>query len=77
MTIVFIPALITILGAKEREKDRALTQQEVESIRDDATAINLPDDVAEGMATERGYSDVDPENVWNEWLSWKASNAEN
>lgn len=67
MTIVFIPALIAILVAKERETGRVLTQQEVESIRDEATAINLPDDVAESMAFERGYSDIDPENVWREW----------
>lgn len=77
MTIVFIPALIAILVAKEREAGRALTQKEVESIRDEATAISLPDDVAERMTTERGYSDIDPENVWKEWLSWKASNVEN
>jgi hypothetical protein len=41
MTIVFIPALIAILVAKERETGRALTQQEVMSIRDEATAINF------------------------------------
>lgn len=77
MTIVFIPALIVILVAKERETGRALTQLEVEQIRDEATAISLPDDVAESMAVERGYSDIDPENVWKEWLSWKTSNVEN
>ncbi|HEB0909589.1 TPA: hypothetical protein RY286_001251 [Enterobacter cloacae] len=71
MTIVYIPALIAILVAKERETGRALTEQEVESIRDEATAINLPDDVAESMAAERGYSDIYPENVWREWLNFK------
>lgn len=76
MTIVFIPALIAILVAKEQETGRALTQHEVESIRDEATAINLPDDVAESMAVERGYSDIDPENVWREWQKYKSSNVE-
>ena len=76
MTIVFIPALIAILVAKERETGRALTQQEVESIRDEATAINLPDDVAESMAVERGYADIDHENVWQEWLNFKSFNVE-
>lgn len=76
MTIVFIPALIVILVAKEREAGRALTQQDVESIRDEATAINLPDDVAESMTVERGYSDIDPENVWREWQNFKSTNAE-
>ncbi|HDX4047830.1 TPA: hypothetical protein ROG05_000170 [Enterobacter soli] len=76
MTIVFIPALVAILVAKERETGRALTQQEVESIRDEATGINLPDDVAESMAVERGYEDIDHENVWREWLNFKSLNAE-
>ncbi|MBT1868805.1 hypothetical protein KK010_02435 [Enterobacter mori] len=71
MTIVFFPALVVVLLSKERETGRELTQQEVESIRDSATAIRVPVDVAKEMINERGYLDIDPEDVWEEWLLYK------
>ena len=71
MTIVFIPSLVAVLLGKEREIGRALTQQEVESIRDSATAVRMPVDVAKEMIKERGYLDIDPENAWEEWLLYK------
>ena len=71
MTLVFIPALVVVLLSKERETGRELTQQEVESIRDSATAIRVPVDVAKEMIKERGYLDIDPEDVWEEWLLYK------
>lgn len=67
MAIVFIPPLITILVAKQTEAGRPLTQQEVENIRDNAVAMNMPDDVAHQLNEKRGYDDIDPENVWQEW----------
>ncbi|MCU6328302.1 hypothetical protein KSU19_11625 [Enterobacter quasiroggenkampii] len=71
MTIVFIPSLVAVLLDKEREIGRALTQQEVESIRDSATAVRMPFDVAKEMIKERGYLDIDPEKAWEEWLLYK------
>lgn len=71
MTIVFIPALVVVLLSKEGETGRELTQQEVESIRDSATAVRMPVDVAKEMIKERGYLDIDPEDVWEEWLLYK------
>ena len=71
MTIFFIPSLVAVLLGKEREIGRALTQQEVESIRDSATAVRMPADVAKEMIKERGYLDIDPENAWEEWLLYK------
>lgn len=51
MTIVFIPSLVAVLLDKEREREigRVLTQQEVESISDSATAVRMPVDVAKEM----------------------------
>lgn len=72
MKIVFVPALIVVLIDKEQEMGRELTRQDVESIRDGATAIRLPDEAAEDMIRERGYRDIDPENVWDEWQAYKA-----
>ena len=71
MTFMFIPALVVVLLSKERETGRELTQQEVESIRDSATAIRVPVEVAKEMIKERGYLDIDPEDVWEEWLLYK------
>lgn len=76
MTIVFIPALVVILSAEEREAGRALTRQEVETIRDSATAMRAPNDIARDMVKERGYLDIDPENVWEEWLLYKKNTTE-
>ncbi|MFU0889243.1 hypothetical protein ACM26S_24960 [Kluyvera sichuanensis] len=72
MKLVFIPALIVALIDKERGMGRELTRDEVESIRDGATAICLPADAAEDIIRERGYRDIDPENVWREWQAYKA-----
>ena len=72
MKIVFIPALIIVLIDKEQGMGRELTRDEVESMRDDATAIRLPAEAAEDIIRERGYRDIDPENVWREWQAYKA-----
>ena len=77
MTIVFIPALVVVLIAKEKEAGRELTREEVESIRDSAAAIRVPIETARDMVRERGYLDIDPENVWEEWLLHKKMTAEN
>lgn len=71
MTIVFIPALVAVLVMKERDAGRELTRKEVESIRDSAAAIRVPIEVARDMVKERGYPDIAPENVWDEWLFYK------
>ncbi|QKJ51375.1 hypothetical protein G9396_13100 [Providencia rettgeri] len=71
MAIVFIPSLIALLEAKEKEAGCELTQYEVESIRDNATAIELPAEVVDDMDKSRGYQDLNVSNVWNDWLMYK------
>ncbi|EOE6858088.1 hypothetical protein ACKS2O_000481 [Cronobacter dublinensis] len=73
MALVFIPALIVLLTAKEKELGRELTQQEVETLRDNAVGMVMPGDIALKMNESRGYPDVDPKNVWHDWLSYKNS----
>ena len=60
MTFVFIPALVTLLVSREEEKGLALTRHEVEAIRDNATVIALPEDIAFSLAESRGYPDIEP-----------------
>lgn len=65
--LVFMPALIVILLNKERAKGSPLTESEVITIRDSATCMIMPRSIAQKMIQERGYDDLDPEQVWTEW----------
>jgi hypothetical protein len=71
MAIVFIPALVALLESKEIEIGHELTRKEVESIRDNAAAIVVPEEIAKDMTKSRGYPDIDAEDVWNGWLTYK------
>lgn len=68
MVLTFVPALIVLLEAGKNMAGRQLTKIEVEEIRDNATVINLPIEVAQAIVNKRGYADIDPDNVWDEWL---------
>lgn len=68
MVLTFIPPLIVLLEAGKNMAGRQLTKIEVEEIRDNATVINLPIEIAQAIVNERGYEDIDPDNVWDEWL---------
>ncbi|ADU69472.1 conserved hypothetical protein [Pantoea sp. At-9b] len=71
MSIVFVPPLIALLLSKETEKGSPLTEDEVNSIRDNATAINVDSDIALAMAESRGYRDISPDNCWSEWSDFR------
>lgn len=65
MAVVFIPALVAVLEAKEKDFGRELIREDVESIRDNATAIELPEEIAKDMIKSRGYPDIDAQNPWD------------
>lgn len=62
-----VPALVAVLLAKEKEKGESLTRDEVEKIRDQAACIAMHRDAREKVDESRGYRDIDPERVWEEW----------
>jgi hypothetical protein len=62
-----VPALVAVLLAKEKEKDGTLTKDEVEKIRDQAECIAMPLGVRKEVDDSRGYLDINPEHVWDEW----------
>lgn len=62
-----IPALVAVLLNTEDKKGSPLTQIEVIRIRDSANCMMMPRDVADKMKESRGYEDIDPENIWEEW----------
>lgn len=64
----FIPSLASVILAAEEEKGERLTQAEVEAVRDSAVCIMLPSTMYDEQVKSRGYTDFDPENVWNEYL---------
>jgi len=67
LIITCVPSLVATLLNRERAKGSPLTEQEVLEIRDNAPAIAMPEDVAAKVEAERGYKDIDAENVWEEW----------
>lgn len=69
LKLVHVPALVAVLLNAEEKKGSPLTEQEVIDIRDSSQCMAMPNDVAEKVAEERGYADIDPENAWNEWQS--------
>jgi hypothetical protein len=64
---VFVPPLITMLFKHEKQKGTPLTEQEVLDITDNSICIMMQIDRARQMAKSRGYDDIDPSNVWQEW----------
>ena len=67
LVITPIPALVTILLRKEREKGAPLSEEEVLAIRDSAACIALPISEKAALEESRGYRDLDTENVWQDW----------
>ena len=64
---VFIPALGAILIHAEDRKGSPLTEAQAIAIRDRAAVIMLEAQDARKMEESRGYRDVDPENLWQDW----------
>lgn len=63
-----VPALVAVLLAEEKAKGEPLTKEEVEELRDQAECIAMPPHARKAVDESRGYQDIDPERVWEEWL---------
>ncbi|MEE9326933.1 MAG: DUF2314 domain-containing protein [Cocleimonas sp.] len=68
---LIMPSLFSILLAAEEKKGSPLTEKEVLNIRDNSPSIMTPKHVANALTEKRGYEDLAPENVWNEWLIFR------
>ena len=64
---VFVPPLLVLLLNQEKEKGSPLTHEEVLAIRDKGVCIMLRESATAAMAEARGYVDIDPEHVWEDW----------
>lgn len=67
LVIYPIPSLIATLINREQAKGSPLTEAEVLKIRDGCTSVAVPRDVAAKIDEHRGYIDIDPERVWEQW----------
>jgi hypothetical protein len=67
-----IPALGVLLLNLEKHKGAPLSEAEVIEARGKAVCMMLPLSAKRAMDEKRGYRDIDPENVWSEWLAFKA-----
>lgn len=72
---VFIPALGVLLLSIEKQKGSPLTEEEVADARNRAVCMMMPLSVKQEMEEKRGYRDIDPQNVWPEWLAFRAEAA--
>ena len=73
LCFVFIPALSDALQSAETNKGSPLTESETLKIRDNATCVAVPFDVALDMEKERGFRDLVAEDCWNEWQRLRLS----
>jgi len=64
--LVFMPALRVLLEALAG-KGKRLTREQVEEVRDGGTCVAMPPRQAQHMERVRGYADLDPELVWEQW----------
>jgi hypothetical protein len=64
---VFMPTLHVLLMALEAKEARPLTQEQVESIRDDGACITMKPADAQKLERSRGYADLNPELAWQQW----------
>ena len=71
MAIIFIPALIKLLDHAQKNQSTPLSRDEGEQIRDNATAVNVPDAIALEMAKNGSWVDINPERCWEEWQDYR------
>ena len=70
-----IPPLGFVLLHMESQKGSPLTEREVIAARENAGCIMMPLSDKVALEEKRGYRDVDPENVWADWLVFRQCSA--
>lgn len=73
---VFMPPLWVLLEAKsDQAGGSALRRQAVEALRDEAPCIAMEPVRAQILERSRGYADLNPEFVWEQWQALEESRA--
>lgn len=71
---VFMPALIVLLENARTKKGSPLTKEEMLAIRDNGVCLMMKTSQAIQLDNRRGYSDLDPENCWEQWCDYLEHN---
>jgi len=61
------PSLISVLWSKEKEKGSPLTKKEVLVEYYCSTVVWLSETEIAALEKARGYRDINPEHIWDEW----------
>jgi hypothetical protein len=77
LVAVFVPTLLSCLMRAEHEKGSPLTRDEVFAIRDQASSILLPEQLAQSAEEKRGYTDLESTSIWEGWQAYREQEAEN
>ena len=64
-----MPALRLILQALESQNGKPLTREQVLATRDNGVCIAQAPRDAQRLERGRGYADLDPELVWEQWTA--------
>ena len=70
---MFVPALVVQLEQAEWRKCAPLTEAEVLRLRDQAIRFPVPASLVDNLTACRGFRDVSPGRVWEEWLERRLS----
>ena len=65
---VFMPALRVLLRALQSSNAKPVSEQQVESTRDEGACVVMDQRDAQSLERTRGYADLDPELIWEQWL---------
>jgi hypothetical protein len=66
---VYIPTLVAVLSSLQAKLPSGMTlsREEVEKVRDTSPCLPTGVRAAQVLERQRGYADLDPENVWEQW----------
>ena len=71
LVTVPVPALGILLLRLEKKKGAPLTEAEVLEARDKAVCMVMRLSHKRAMEEKRGYRDVNPQSVWEDWLVFR------
>ncbi|MFC4044910.1 DUF4261 domain-containing protein [Dactylosporangium siamense] len=67
LRLVFVPALVAVLTAAERQAGRPLHRDEVERLTSGGACMAMQYGDAQHLERTRGYADIEPELAWSQW----------
>lgn len=73
LVVVALPSLGHFLLHMEKERGLPLIESEVLAAIDEAPAITMLAEHRDEFHESRGFADLDPDNIWEEWQEFRAA----